>query len=214
MGPFLERTLDLSREYSAFFAPYQHVIDPQIDDVDEGMTCASVRALLNRAQPRPPSAGAGDLRSARGPRLQPAAAFAKEASSTSLGICRPPGYDLNRGRLDRTHHPFCTRFSAGDVRITTRVSQTIWPTRCSRRCTRPATRCTSRHQRRARRHAARTGVSAGVHESQSRLWENVVARSHGFWEHFYPPLQRPFRSSWQACRLRLSIAPSIRSRGR
>jgi Zn-dependent M32 family carboxypeptidase len=36
------------------------------------------------------------------------------------------------------------------------------------------------------------GVSAGVHESQSRLWENVVGRSLGFWEHFYPQLQRIF----------------------
>ena len=36
------------------------------------------------------------------------------------------------------------------------------------------------------------GVSAGVHESQSRLWENVVGRSRGFWEYFYPRLQRIF----------------------
>jgi carboxypeptidase Taq len=36
------------------------------------------------------------------------------------------------------------------------------------------------------------GVSTGVHESQSRLWENVVGRSRGFWEHFYPSLQRVF----------------------
>jgi carboxypeptidase Taq len=37
-----------------------------------------------------------------------------------------------------------------------------------------------------------SGVSAGVHESQSRLWENVVARSRPFWEHYYPALQRTF----------------------
>src|SRR6516165_4502878 len=37
-----------------------------------------------------------------------------------------------------------------------------------------------------------SGVSSGVHESQSRLWENVVARSRPFWEHYYPALQRTF----------------------
>jgi len=36
------------------------------------------------------------------------------------------------------------------------------------------------------------GASAGIHESQSRLWENVVGRSRGFWQHFYPSLQRIF----------------------
>src|SRR5437016_4001949 len=46
MRPYLERTLELSREYAELFAPYQHVIDPLIDDMDEGMTCASVRALF------------------------------------------------------------------------------------------------------------------------------------------------------------------------
>ena len=52
------------------------------------------------------------------------------------------------------------------------------------------------------------GVSAGVHESQSRLWENVVGRSRGFWDHFYPSLQRIFPE--QVFQLRRSIALSTR----
>ena len=46
MVPFLSKTLDLSREYAEFFAPYQHVADPLIDDADEGMTAASIGALF------------------------------------------------------------------------------------------------------------------------------------------------------------------------
>src|SRR5205807_2386928 len=46
MRPYLEQMVDLSREYANFFAPYAHIADPLIDDVDEGMTYASVRALL------------------------------------------------------------------------------------------------------------------------------------------------------------------------
>jgi len=46
MVPYLERTLDLSREYSSHFAPYKHLADPHIDDADEGMTTASTHKLF------------------------------------------------------------------------------------------------------------------------------------------------------------------------
>ena len=46
MVPYLEKTLDLSREYSGFFAPYKHIADPHIDDADEGMTTASIKKLF------------------------------------------------------------------------------------------------------------------------------------------------------------------------
>ena len=60
-----------------------------------------------------------------------------------------------------------------------------------------------------------SGVSAGVHESQSRLWENVVGRSRAFWEHFYPGAAAALsRASSQACRSTPSIAPSTRSSAR
>jgi carboxypeptidase Taq len=103
------------------------------------------------------------------------------------------GYDLKRGRLDLTHHPFCTRFSTGDVRITTRVNKNDLG---------DALFSTLHEAGHAMYEQGVTaaldgsplgrGVSAGVHESQSRLWENIVGRSRGFWEHFYPPLQQTF----------------------
>ena len=46
MVPYFERTLDLSREYSSYFAPYKHIADPHIDDADEGMTVASTHKLF------------------------------------------------------------------------------------------------------------------------------------------------------------------------
>jgi carboxypeptidase Taq len=60
MVPFLERTLDLSREYSSYFAPYKHIADPHIDDADEGMTAASTRTV-RCAQTSACSNGARDL---------------------------------------------------------------------------------------------------------------------------------------------------------
>jgi carboxypeptidase Taq len=194
MVPYLERTLDLSREYSSYFAPYKHVADPHIDDADEGMTTASISGLF------------GDLKRPLVPIVraiceQPAAddsclrqTFGKTAQfDFALHVAECLGYDLTRGRLDLTHHPFCTRFSAGDVRITTRVSETdlgdaLFST------VHEAGHAMYEQGIRASLDGTPLGqgVSAGVHESQSRLWENVVARSRDFWEHFYPPLQRAF----------------------
>src|SRR5271170_7641292 len=109
MVPYLERTLDLSREYSAFFAPYAHIADPHIDDADEGMTTATIRKLfgalrselvpLVRAICDQPAADDSCLRQtfAKAPQFD----FALHAASCL-------GYDTRRGRLDLTHHPFCT----------------------------------------------------------------------------------------------------------
>jgi carboxypeptidase Taq len=111
----------------------------------------------------------------------------------ALSVAESLGYDLKRGRLDLTHHPFCTRFSAGDVRITTRVSENDLGDALF------STLHEAGHAMYEQGVSAALdgtplgqGVSAGVHESQSRLWENVVGRSRGFWEHFYPLLQRNF----------------------
>jgi carboxypeptidase Taq len=110
-----------------------------------------------------------------------------------LAVVRRFGYDLDRGRLDKTHHPFCTRFSSGDVRITTRLrSDDLTEALFS-------TLHEAGHALYEQGVAPELdgtplgcGTSAGVHESQSRLWENVVGRSRGFWEHFYPQLRQAF----------------------
>ena len=194
MVPYLERTLDFSREYSAYFAPYKHVADPHIDDADEGMTTASIRKLFYELKPQlipmvraiceQPAADDSSLRQT----------FAKAVQfDFALHVAECLGYDLKRGRLDLTYHPFSTRLSAGDVRITTRVSENDLSDALF------STLHEAGHAMYEQGISAALdgtplgqGVSAGVHESQSRLWENVVARSRGFWEHFYPPLQRIF----------------------
>jgi carboxypeptidase Taq len=194
MAPFLERTVELAREYAGFFAPYAHIADPLIDGADEGMSTASVRALfaeLRRelvpivhaiaAQP------AADDHALHGSFDEPAQlAFGRS-------VVGQIGYDFERGRLDKTHHPFSTRFSTGDVRITTRVDphdigQALFSTIHE-----------AGHALYEQGVAAGldgtplgNGASAGVHESQSRLWENVVGRGRGFWEHFFPVLQDTF----------------------
>jgi carboxypeptidase Taq len=194
MVPFLERAIDLGREYADFFAPYDHIADPLIDDADEGTTTASIRALFAelRSELVPivqaicgqPPADDACLRGSFG-----------EAEQLELGLAvvKRIGYDFDRGRLDKTLHPFCTRLSAGDVRITTRVDESdIREALFSNlheaghalyeQGVDPALDGTPLGR----------GASIGVHESQSRLWENVVGRGRSFWQYFYPLLQRAF----------------------
>jgi carboxypeptidase Taq len=194
MRPFLEKTLDLSREYAGFFTPNERIADPFIDDADEGMTTASVAALFSelRAQLVPLLRAIVDEPAADDCCLRGRFDEAAQLGFSRL-VAERMGYDFERGRLDKTHHPFCTRFSASDVRITTRVrendiAEALFSTLHEAGH--------ALYEQGIGRGLEATplgrGTSAGVHESQSRLWENVVARSRGFWEHFYPQLQRTF----------------------
>src|SRR6266508_406944 len=194
MRPFLEKALDLSREYADFFAPYDHVADPLIDDADEGMTTASIRTLFSelkrelvpivRAIADQPATDDGCLRGVFGEAAQ---------LDFGLSVAKRMGYDLQRGRLDQTHHPFCTKFSAGDVRITTRVNENDIGQALFSTLHEAGHALYEQGVRRALEGSPLgRGASSGVHESQSRLWENLVARSRGFWKYFYRPLQRTF----------------------
>ena len=194
MVPVLERAVDLGREYADFFAPYEHVADPLIDDADEGLTTTSIRALF------------AELRDELAPIVsaicnQPAAddaclhgSFGEPAQlDFGLSVVKRMGYDSDRGRLDKTLHPFCTRLSAGDVRITTRVDESD---------VRDALFSTLHEAGHALYEQGvdpaldgtplGRGASIGVHESQSRLWENVVGRGRSFWQYFYPLLRPAF----------------------
>jgi carboxypeptidase Taq len=103
------------------------------------------------------------------------------------------GYDFERGRVDKTHHPFMTSFSIGDVRITTRVKEDYLGELLFSNIHESGHAMYEQGNDPAFEGTPLAGgTSAGVHESQSRLWENVVGRSRGAWEFFYPQLQVAF----------------------
>jgi len=102
-------------------------------------------------------------------------------------------FDLKRGRQDKSVHPFTCSFSVNDVRITTRIYEDLFPSSLF------STLHEAGHGLYEQNIAQildgtplASGTSLGVHESQSRLWENVVGRSAPFWHHFYPKLQQYF----------------------
>lgn len=192
--PLLEKTLDLSRQLADYFAPYEHIADPLIDWADYGMKVAILRPLFGRLREQlvpivqaitaQPPADDSCLRQH----------FPEKAQwDFALEVIRQFGYDFNRGRLDKTHHPFTTKFSLGDVRITTRVDEGDLGENLF------AVMHEAGHAMYEQGIAMAyegtplaEGTSAGVHESQSRLWENLVGRSRPFWSHFYPKLQAVF----------------------
>lgn len=199
----LAKTLDYSRQLADFFPGYDHIADPLIDFSDEGMKAESVRAVFS------------ELRAALVPLVQAITAqdlvddsclkqaFPEEMQlAFGRKIIEQYGYDFNRGRQDKTHHPFMTKFSLGDVRITTRVKENDLN---------EALFSTLHEAGHAMYEQGidlalegtllADGTSAGIHESQSRLWENIVGRSRGFWEHYYADLQGTFPDQLQAVSL-------------
>lgn len=192
--PLLEKTLDYSRQLADFFPGYEHIADPLIDFADYGMKASSVRDLFAdlRAQLVPivraitaqPPADDSSLR-----RHYPEDQQMKFAAD----VVRQLGYDFNRGRIDKTHHPFMTKFSLGDVRITTRVKEDYLGENLFSNIHESGHAMYEQGIDMALEGTPLAGgISAGVHESQSRLWENIVGRSRGFWEYFFPRLQAEF----------------------
>lgn len=191
--PHLEKTLDLSREYAGFFPGHDHIMDPLIGP-DEGFSTREVADLFARLRAEllplveaiaaEPVADGSCLRQ-HFPAAQQLAFATKVATDF--------GYDLNRGRIDSSPHPFCTTFARDDVRITTRVDERDFSDAFFS-ILHEAGHALYELQIPAGLEGLPTGhgASAGVHESQSRLWENIVARSLPFWEHYYPKLQAAF----------------------
>ena len=192
--PYLEKTLDLSRQYADCFPGYDHIADPLIDIADEGMKAESVRALFAelRAELVPLVESISSLEMADDRCLKQN--YAEQAQLDFGRACiKDYGFDFSRGRQDKTYHPFMIRFSTGDVRITTRVKE--WDLN--------EALFSTLHEA---GHALYEqgidaaldgtplgqGTSSGVHESQSRLWENQIGRSRQFWSHYYPKLQQQF----------------------
>jgi carboxypeptidase Taq len=192
--PYLEKTLELSRQLADCFPGYEHIADPLIDFSDYGMKASSVKQVFS------------ELRAELVPLVE--AITEKEEADNSVLLQHYPidkqrafgeeiikafGYDFERGRQDLTHHPFMTKFSLNDVRITTRFQENDLGDGLF------STLHESGHamyelgiNKAFEGSPLADGTSSGVHESQSRLWENVVGRSTPFWSHYLPIAQKYF----------------------
>ena len=190
--PHLERLFELARREAEYLGYREHPYDALLDDCEPDLTSREVRALFDRLlevtvplvraiTERGAPAG-GDVLDAE----------YEEAPQRAFGLAMAEafGYDMTRGRLDVSAHPFCTGFDRDDVRITTRFRPRglgavfgIFHESGHAMYDQGIPASLSRTP-------LAEGAGMGIHESQSRMWENLVGRSRAFWEHAFPALRR------------------------
>ncbi|HTQ10579.1 MAG TPA: carboxypeptidase M32 [Fimbriimonadaceae bacterium] len=194
LRPYLEQLFDLAREKSELIGYEDHIYDPLIDLFEEGAKQADaarmfqeikkpivdlVREIRESGTPNDDSILIGDWDQ---PRLR---RFAQE---TAAAI----GFDFNRGRLDIAPNAFCGGVTSQDVRMTTRPSEHIKGIVSSSLHEMGHGLYEQGSPAEWDRSPLAGGTSLAVHESQSRLWENIVGRSQPFWEFFFPRLAAEF----------------------
>jgi carboxypeptidase Taq len=194
--PHLEKVLDLVKKYISFFPPADHPYDTLLDDFEPGMKTSDVHAIFNPLRPKQVELL---KRIAAKPKIKDDFLFKKynEKKLWDFGeeVIKSYGYDFNRGRQDKVPHPFETSFSVNDVRITTRFEADkplamLFSTMHESGHAMYEQGVSPAYERSVLAH----GTSLAVHESQSRMWENLVGRSLPFWEHFYPKFKKIFPS--------------------
>ncbi|TAK21491.1 MAG: carboxypeptidase M32 [Chloroflexota bacterium] len=191
----LTRIMGLKRQVADLIGFKESAYDALLDEYEPGMTARQLRALFDtvrtatvgvldllRTSPRPPSRAILE----KSYSLDGQWAFGKD-------IIQRLGFDFEAGRVDQSTHPFCVHFGASDVRLTTRgkehdLAQLLFG---------------NIHEaghgmyeqgigEAVQRSAIGSGVSLGMHESQSRLWENFIGRGLPFWKYAFPRLRDRF----------------------
>jgi carboxypeptidase Taq len=189
----LEQMFDIVKEEAHHLGFTDHIYDAVTDQYEEGATAADWKKMFEAI---------------KGPQVELVKAIQEaghvddsrlygewdrnKQSQFTEKIVSKIGFDFNRGRQDTAPHPFCTGWSVGDIRLTTRYKPYLGSAIFG-----------SLHEAGHGMYEQGSpvewdltslagGVSLGVHESQSRTWENIVGRSEAFWSHFLPSLQETF----------------------
>ena len=193
--PCLEEIVALKREQADLLGHDGEAYDALMDAYEPGMRTARVEPLfaaladeLQTLLGRSPTPGRRRRRRFAGARSP-----TPSSGTSRCGSCATSASTSSAGRQDRSAHPFTTSIALHDIRVTTRIDEADpFSARSPRRCTRRATACTTRASTPTTGHAHRRAPSLGLHESQSRLWENLVGRSRPFWQHYTPVMQEMF----------------------
>jgi carboxypeptidase Taq len=193
--PFLEKNLELKLRYVDCFPEPEHPYDVLLDDYEPGATTAEVSRVFDRLKeglvPLIAAIAEHADRVDDGPLRGD---FPEEAQRLLLlDLLERLGYDPESWRLDPSLHPFSISFATTDLRITTRYHRDLIGSALF----------SGMHEfghglyeagvdPALARTPLASGCSLGLHESQSRTWENLVGRSRPFWRHFYPRLREVF----------------------
>jgi carboxypeptidase Taq len=190
-APFLERNLELRRELAACFPDAAHPYDALMDAFEPDLTTEVVRDVFGRLRDGLVPLIA-DIAAAPAPPELPGPFPVEAQRELSLEVARTMGFDDERWRLDLAVHPFAQSLGPDDIRVTGRFAEDSLTGLFA--VMHEVGHGLYEHQvdPALARTTLGTGVSLGIHESQSRMWENLVGRSLPFWRHWYPRLQERF----------------------
>jgi carboxypeptidase Taq len=194
-APLLQKTVELKRAQAEALGYSESLYDPLLDDYEPDERTTHLALVLSALRDELVPLVAEIRESGRRPNMEILHRHYPTAgqSAFSRDVAEQIGFDFSRGRLDVTAHPFCTAPGPHDCRITTRYEERNFS------CAFFGTLHEAGHGiydqgLPADRFGLPPGeaVSMGIHESQSRLWENLVGRHRSFWSYFYPAAQGTF----------------------
>lgn len=188
-APHLVALLEIAREKADLWGYQGEPYDALLESYERGTSTAAVSALFEKLRPDLVGLAAAAVeKSAARPVALPAGPYpiAGQQRLNEL-IARSIGFDFMAGRIDTTTHPFCTTLGPRDVRLTTRYDEADF-TSSLFGVLHEAGHGLYEQGLPADDFGLPSGssLSLGIHESQSRLWENHVGRSRTFWERWYP----------------------------
>jgi carboxypeptidase Taq len=188
---FLQRHVELRRQYVDCFEGFEHPYDALLDDFEPGLTTAELRPLFAELRDAlvPIVAAAGDAGQARNDGALHGT-FGVDAQRIAVhNVLEDIGFDPQHWRLDPTLHPFAAGLAPDDIRLTTKYDESDFAVALY----------SALHEfghglyeaqvdKQLFRTTLDDPVSLGVHESQSRMWENIVGRSRSFCAWLHPRL--------------------------
>ena len=193
--PYLEKNVELRIQLANYLGYQDRIYDALLDQFEPEMTSAQVETIFT---PLKKEIVALTQAVARKSNAVDDAVLHREYDEQKqwdfgLEVIRRIGFDFARGRQDKAPHPFTTGFALNDVRITTRVSKNFLSMMLFGTIHETGHALYDMGYRAELERTPLGGAaSLGVHESQSRLWENVVGRSRGFWQYWFPRLREVF----------------------
>jgi carboxypeptidase Taq len=196
--PWMEKVVSLKRQQAEAVGYKTVAYDAMLDDFEPGASTVTISKVFEGLRDELVPLIAKIKDSGKGPDtsiimrnypIDRQATFGAEAAKAI-------GYDFNAGRIDVTAHPFCTGIGPQDIRITTRYNPNHFP-QAFFGILHEAGHALYEQGLPHDKYGLPVGETAslGIHESQSRMWENLVARSRAFWRHFYPKAQATFPES-------------------
>ena len=193
--PWLRKCVDLAHEYADYQGYGEHVYDALLDQFEPGMKASEVEAIFTPL--RAETVRLVKAVSESGVSLDKSCLEGNFDHATQVHLGRTLvsafGFDFSRGRVDEVTHPYCTSFSRDDVRLCTRVYTSEFNVCLFSMLHECGHALYDQNIDPAwDRTPITSGCSLGIHESQSRMWENLVGRGRPFWDWAYPILQAHF----------------------